>query len=150
MSNWANKGKAAIKAVPTVNKAPRSTLEGDRQAIIQSAEPKTYSTGAFGVKVTYALTGSADNAGRKVFENLILTLKTGKENPTGLKIMQERLSAAGLSSEEILNFAYPTSDTDFGDLGKIVGKAMVLLLDSSEMYEGKPQTRVRATAPVSE
>ena len=143
MTNWANRGKAAIAAVP-LNK--NGTNRGERfEGGITEAVAKTYSTGSTGITIGYSIPGNKF----PIRENVVLTDKAGVATKYGMSTLIKRLQAAGNSAERINQFALSTDDAKnaltLADY--LVGAAVAVYLVDAE-YLGKPKKEVKAVFPL--
>lgn len=141
MTSWANRGKAAIAAVPTgKNTAPR---RGERfEGVIDKVESRTFNKseknpyGSFGLVIKYAVKSQE----RASYENIILYTLDGKGGFTPTKYgkasLDRRLLAAGLTSQEILGLpdATPLATAAIESLDKALTGASVAVYLADETY----------------
>lgn len=147
-TNWANRTKTAANVVPLSTKA-KSTDRGARfEGAVEIFELTAYSTGSFGYKIAYSVTG----LDRKVYENVVLKTmsKEGVLTPTkyGESTLKRRLAAFGLDADAINQFHIPQSPKDTSDAVPSFAGASVALMLTDEEYMGKPQKRVKAVFPL--
>lgn len=142
ITNWANKGKAAAKAVPT---STGSTKERGKRytGVIDKVEAVAFKTGSFGLKLKYQVEGLE----RAVYENIVLRKPDAEGNlqatQFGESTFKKRLMAFGLTSEEVNAFSIPKTVTQGEHLSQINGAPVAIYLRDRE-YLGKPQKDVAA------
>lgn len=145
-TNWANATKSDAKAIPITKTKPD---RGERaNGIVEGFKPRSYSTGSFGVEISYTVEGVE----RKVYENIVLkTLdpKTGNFKPTqyGEQSLKRRLQAFGLDSDSVNNFPIPVTPQDAENGAYNFQGTHVVLYLGEEEYMGKPKKRVNAVFP---
>lgn len=140
MSNWANRGKASVKAVPTTK---TNADRGSRhKGVVESFTPKSYKTGSFGVEIKYTVEGLE----RPVYENVVLTKMTDKGTLEATKYgensLKRRLQAFGLDSDAINSFPIPRTPKDADNSAYNFTGTPVIVYIKQEEYMGRPQNRV--------
>lgn len=149
-SNWAARTKEATSAVPvtkTGGNGGKKDYGTAYRGTIDSITPTVYKTGSFGYKIAYKLEGQE----RRVFENIILKKLNddGVLVPTayGISSLKHRLSAAGLTADEINQINFPENPKNLGSLPDLTG-AQVTVFAADTEYMGRPQKEVRLVKPV--
>lgn len=143
MTNWANRGKAAVAAVPVTKQASGNNLGTRHIGIVESFEQTTFGTGSRGIKASYTIPGEKYPVNEYIVQKLF---KEGKLEPTkyGNSTRAKRLAALGLTSDQINKLA----DDSLGDHVFNGAKVAVYLVD--EEYMGKPKKRVKAVFPLDD
>lgn len=148
MTNWANRGKAAIKAVPLSKGGAKKGDRGVRyEGTIVEAGTKTFSTGSFGITVGYQIEGMK----YPVRENIVLIDAKGAPTKYGLATLTKRLQAAGNTSDRINDLPVLEAGKDAANAAILAdylsGAAVAVYLVDRE-YMGKAKKDVRAVFPL--
>lgn len=148
-SNWAARTKEATSAVAVTNTAKtggKKDYGRAYSATIDSVAPTVFKTGSFGLKIAYNLEGES----RRVFENIILKKLNddGVLVPTayGLSSLKHRLTAAGLTADEINQISFPENPKNIGTLPDLAGARVTVFAADTE-YMGRPQKEIRLVKP---
>lgn len=134
--------KQKLKEVPGKTATPREALAGTYKARVESLTPTVFRSGAFGIKAIYAIAEKGLEK-YKVYDNFIFIKKDGKDNDAGYNTFKRLLMAAGLQSEQVLDFNVPENADEFGDLPELTGAKVTLKLETRE-YEGRKTSEVKA------
>lgn len=150
-TSWANRTKTAANVVPISKQASKTERGTRHEGAVEIFELTSYSTGSYGYKIAYSVTGLE----RKVYENVVLKTmsKDGTLSPTkyGESTLKRRLAAFGLDADAINQFHIPQSPKDIaeGEAVSFAGAPVALYLTDEE-YLGKPQKRVKAVFPIDD
>lgn len=152
VTNWSQRQKTDIKAVPTEKKAP-STDRGTRyEATVTKVEAKSFSTGTIGFNVKFNVQGLEKPVYTNYFTR-IMDKTTGdlRDNSEKGKAMTSKFYAAcGLTSEQQLAFPAlrtPKDEKAVAALAALEGSKVALYLVDAE-FEGRPKKEVRAVFPL--
>jgi len=136
-TNWANRGKAALKAV-------NPNAKGQRVAArVESVTYKTYKTGSEGVEFRY----TRDDNKRTMYNNIVLFKDYGSgmtETKTGMQYFGYALKSAGLTDDEIASFPDPSSSEGAEALASLIGSKVTLILTEEIGQDGSPREKVKA------
>lgn len=141
-SGWAARTKEATSAIAVSKTANKKDYGTRYDAIIESVTPTVYKTGGFGLKFKYAVNGQKGG----IYENVVLKKLSddGILQPTkfGLSTLKHRLTAAGLTADEINQLTFPENIKNLGNLPDLSG-ARVTVFALDEQYMGRPTKNVR-------
>lgn len=148
-SNWAARTKEATSAVPvtkTGGNGGKKDYGTAYKGTIDSITATSYKTGSFGFKIAYKLEGQE----RRVFENIVLKKLSDDgvlvDTAYGLSSLKHRLTAAGLTADEINQISFPQNPKNLGNMPDITGANVVVFAADTE-YMGRPQKEVRMVKP---
>jgi hypothetical protein len=145
-TNWANRGKAAIKTTPITSTGKKD--RGERyEGVVESIIAKTFSTGSSGLTVKYQISGEKN----PVYENVVLYSAPsgdGIRSATkyGESTLKRRLMACGLDKKGVLD-TVATLNTNAPDFSKVAGSRVCVYLQD-RTYMGKNYKNVTAVYPL--
>jgi hypothetical protein len=148
-TNWANRQKAAVKAVPISSEKEKTNNRGTRhEAVVESITPTTFSTGSTGVKIKYQVAGLS----QAVYENIVLFSSQnddGTRSATrfGESSLKRRFQAVGLQSNEVLEAIGLLSKETNADFSSLAGAHVVVYL-KDRTYMGKLYKQVASVYPI--
>lgn len=141
-SNWSARTKDATSAVPVPKAGNKRDYGKQYSGVIEAVTPTVFKTGGFGLKIKYAINGEP----RGFYENIVLKKLNddGVLVPTayGLSTLKHRLTAAGLTSDEINQLSFPENPKNLGTLPDLTG-ARVTVFAADEEYMGRITKNVR-------
>lgn len=139
--DWAGMLKADVKGASVGADKPRWPIpHGKHAARIAAIKLTTFSTGSYGLQITYALEG-AGVVGRTINEYIVLTTSSGSKTEYGDNNLKRRLMAV-LSADQLANFKQPKNDQDLGDFRLLFNAPVTVDVKDGGVYKDRPTVKV--------
>lgn len=146
-----NFSEALEQSLTEQDGAKKQVPPGMYNAIFQGVakklpNPKTPESKATAWAFTYLVT-EGEHTGATVEERIYITKRDGSPVPYSLSRIIKRVQSAGFSAEQIKGFKNPKTDKDLGDFIKLVGRPVMLTvetetyMDSNGVARSKPAVK---------